>query len=138
MQFKAIFTFIAAGLSLVSATKPEDVDSTTTSTQTSTMTMTLTVTQCAPGVSNCPGAWPGKNQTATVPSWHHSNSTTVIVIPTGSGGGGGSPTAVKTTGAGVIPTKSAPSPVATGAASGLVFQSGLMLGVLGAGVALLA
>lgn len=135
MQFKAIFTFIAAGLSLVSATKPEgDVDSTTTSTQTSTMTMTLTVTQCAPGVSSCPGAWPGKNQTATVPSWHHSNSTTVVVVPTG-----GSPTAVKTTGfGGPLPTKSAPSPVATGAASGLVFQSGLMLGVLGAGVALLA
>lgn len=136
MQFKAIFTFIAAGLSLVSATKPEgDVDVTTTSTQTSTMTMTLTVTQCAPGVSSCPGAWPGKNQTATVPSWHHSNSTTVVVVPTG----GGSPTAIKTTGAGgVVPTKSAPAPVATGAASGLVFQSGLMLGVLGAGVALLA
>jgi hypothetical protein len=134
MQFKAIFTFIAAGLSLVSATKPEDVDSTTTSTQTSTMTMTLTVTQCAPGVSSCPGAWPGKNETATAPSWHHGNSTTVIVVPTG----GGSPTAIKTTGAGVVPTKSAPAPVATGAASGLVFQSGLMLGVLGAGVALLA
>jgi len=134
MQFKAIFTFIAAGLSLVSATKPEDVDSTTTSTQTSTMTMTLTVTQCAPGVSSCPGAWPGKNDTATVPSWHHDNSTTVVVVPTGDS----HPTPIKTTGAGVLPTKSAPPPLQTGAASGLVFQSGLMLGVLGAGVALLA
>ncbi|KAK1829842.1 hypothetical protein QBC39DRAFT_121510 [Podospora conica] len=134
MQFKAIFTFIAAGLSLVSATKPDDVDTTTTSTQTSTMTMTLTVTQCAPGVSSCPGAWPAKNHTATVPSWHHDNSTTVVVIPTG-----GSPTAIITGPAGgVVPTKSAPAPVATGAASGLVFQSGLMLGVLGAGIALLA
>jgi hypothetical protein len=137
MQFKAIFTFIAAGLSLVSATKPEDVDSTTTSTQTSTMTMTLTVTQCAPGVSSCPGAWPGKNQTATVPSWRHDNSTIVTVVPTGT-----HPTAIKTAPAGgaggAAPTKGAPAPAVTGAASGLVFQSGLMLGVLGAGVALLA
>jgi len=125
MQFKSIFTFVAVGLSLVMAD-----DETTTST--STMTQTVTITQCNPTATSCPGhstttPYPVTNSTVSVhPSVYHNSSSIVIYTS--------KPTLVQTTG----PSKSTTTAVATAGASGLFLQSGLLLTVLGAGMAIVA
>lgn len=122
MQFKSIFAFAAVGLSMVMA---ED-DETTTSTQ--TQTQTVTITQCNPTATGCPGyttSYPVMNSTISAsPSGYHNSSVIVITKPT----------LTQTP----VPTKPTTSAVATGGASGLFLQSGLLLTVLGAGMAIVA
>jgi len=133
MQFKSIFTILAAGLSLVMANAPaEDEDITTTST--STMTMTVTITECNPTATDCPaGHWPKPNSTVSAqPTWVHHNASS-WAVPTHK------PTAIETSVIVVTPTKAKTStPIPTSGAAGLFIQSGLMLSLLGAGVALVA
>jgi hypothetical protein len=156
MQFKSFFTVLAAGLSMVAAQSAEG-DITTTQTSTLTQTQTVTITQCNPTVSNCPGftvssaSTSTETTTSTVTSWSFplSNSSSTV-----------GPTAVysskptfltsrpvitqtsfvdvpgtSSTGSAAAPSSSGP---VTAGAGGLFVQPALFLGVLGAGVALLA
>ncbi|KAB5580723.1 hypothetical protein GE09DRAFT_1083357 [Coniochaeta sp. 2T2.1] len=140
MQFKGIFTILAACASIVAAQ-----DGTTTST--STMTQTVTITQCNPSVTNCPGKTTSSSSSVVTPSssWSYplSNSTvsagptsypntTVIVSPTKSTS---TSVVIATTGS---PTKTGPATLPTSGARALIAQSGLLMGVLGAGIAILA
>jgi hypothetical protein len=144
MQLTSIFTFLAVGLSFVAAT--ED----TTTTSTSTMTKTVTITQCNPTASNCPAQTESEypvstevsSSSAYVPSYPAYNSTTAG--PTGYPNATATlqPTnsypAVTETSV-VIPTAAPTSTdVPASGSRGLFIQSGLMMGVLGAGIALLA
>ncbi|KAK4185520.1 hypothetical protein QBC35DRAFT_301118 [Podospora australis] len=150
MQFKSFFAVLAAGLSMVAAQGAEE-DITTTQTSTLTQTQTVTITQCNPTVSNCPGfvASSTETTTSTVTSWTFplSNSSSTV-----------GPTAVYSSKAtlltsrpvitqtsfvdvpGASSTGSGPasSSPATAGAGSLFIQPAILLGVLGAGVALLA
>lgn len=140
MQLTSIFTFLAVGLSFVAAT--ED-----TTTSTSTMTKTVTITQCNPTATNCPAQTESEYPVSTsssvyVPSYPAYNSTTAG--PTGypNATATHAPTnsypAVTETSV-VIPTAAPTSTdVPASGSRGLFIQSGLMMGVLGAGIALLA
>jgi len=158
MQFKSFFALMAAGLAFAA----EEIDQTLTST--STMTQTVTITQCNPTVSNCPGFTTTSSSTPSstiipttsseviittsspVPSYPVSNST-VPIGPTGGYSNSSSyvvpsskPPVFETSTVVVEPTQpnTAPSAIPTAAAAGVFVQSGLLLSVLGAGVALLA
>ncbi|KAK5658789.1 hypothetical protein OQA88_1601 [Cercophora sp. LCS_1] len=134
MQIKNIFTVLAAGLTLASATKPVDVEEDITTTSTSTMTQTVTITECNPTNTACPGYWPKTNSTSAAPTWFH--NATSWAIPTGTGKPAVIQTSIVSTAA---PTKPATTvPVTTSGANGLFLQSGLLLGIVGAGVALIA
>ncbi|KAK1755314.1 hypothetical protein QBC47DRAFT_402658 [Echria macrotheca] len=129
MQFKSIIAVLAASLSLAMA----DEDITTTSTQ--TLTKTLTITECNPSYTACPG-WKTNSSVSAAPTGWPSKNSTGWAYPTGT-----KPSTIETVPVVVVPTisKTAPTaPVATGAAGSLFVQSGLMLGLLGAGVALVA
>lgn len=134
MQFKNIFTVLAVSLSMVMA----EEESTTTST--STMTRTLTITQCNPTNTECAGysssvvtsssaSYPLSNSTVSVgPTAGFSNSSIII-----------SPTKSTVTHTSVVnPTQPPATTVPTGGAGGLAIQSGLLLAVLGAGMAIVA
>jgi hypothetical protein len=142
MQFTSIISILAACASLVAAQ-----DGTTTST--STMTQTLTITQCNPTVTNCPGRNTSTSTTSTSSSssvWSYplSNSTvsagptaypntTVVVVPTIKS------TSTSTVVATTSPGKTGPpTTLPTSGARALIAQSGLLMGVLGAGIAILA
>ncbi|KAK0731472.1 hypothetical protein B0H67DRAFT_564908 [Lasiosphaeris hirsuta] len=140
MQFKSIYTLLAFGLSLVMAD-----DETTTST--STLTQTVTITQCNPTVTDCPG-YPTTTSTSTLSSssswaWHLTNST-VPAGPTAGWSNSSSivviPTSHVTSIVQATPTKAttSTSSIPTSGASGLIMQSGLLLTILGAGMALVA
>ena len=153
MQFKSLFVALAAGLSVASAYETVSVDETTTST--STLYKTVTVTQCNPSISACPGyeaststtlssavqsSYPVYNSTSAVvyPTGGYSNHTSSIYYskPTASGPGGypiGTPAP-----SGTQPVSPPASSIAQGAAGSLVVQSGLLLSILGAGMAILA
>jgi len=144
MQFKSLFTILAAGLSMMVAAE-EDI--TTTETSTLTQTQTVTITQCNPTISNCPGhtTTSTSTSTSTLTTWTFplSNST----IPVG-------PTAtskltlitsrpvITQTSIVEVPEPSSPAAttsIATAGAGGLLVQpAAVLLGVLGAGMALLA
>lgn len=139
MQLRSIFTILVASAAMAMA---GDVDEDITTTSTSTMTMTVTITECNPTATDCPSYKPPKVNTTTSttsatpsahPTWYHKNETS-WAVPTQKG-----PTAIETSVV-VVPTKakSSGSAVPTSGASGLFLQSGLMLSLVGAGVALLA
>ncbi|GAB1310332.1 hypothetical protein MFIFM68171_00542 [Madurella fahalii] len=136
MQLKSIIAVLAAGLSMVAA----EVDSTTTSTQ--TLTKTVTITECNPTATNCPGRTETTTSTTTTWTFPLSNSTSTVG-PTASSSfilSSSRPVITGTSGQ-VIPTGSqtqAPTSIATAGAAGLFIQPALLLGALGAGVALLA
>lgn len=140
MQFKSIFAVLAAGLTFVSATKPAEVidipgDQDITTTSTSTMTQTVTITECNPTNTACPGYLPKTNSSSyAAPTWFH--NATSWAVPTGTG----KPTVIQTSVVStVVPTKPATtSPLTTSGANGLFLQSSLLLGLVGAGVALIA
>ncbi|KAK3383220.1 hypothetical protein B0T24DRAFT_604200 [Lasiosphaeria ovina] len=138
MQLKSLFVILATGLmSMVAADALGDE----TTTSTSTMTKTVTITSCNPTVTDCPArtstsvpVYPLSNSTSSAGPTAYSNSTSSFVIYTSS------PAPTGTPGGSSTPTKSttATSSLATGGAGSLFVQSGLLLSVLGAGVALLA
>lgn len=137
MQFKNIIAILAAGLSMVAA----EIDSTTTSTQ--TLTKTVTITECNPTATNCPGRTETTTSTTTTWTFPLSNSTSTVG-PTVSSSyilSSSRPVVTGTEGQ-VIPTGSQTVPTTTGittaGAGGLFIQPALLLGALGAGVALLA
>ncbi|KAK1769740.1 hypothetical protein QBC33DRAFT_513221 [Phialemonium atrogriseum] len=146
MQLSSIFTLLAAGLAFVAAEEG-------TTTSTSTMTKTVTITQCNPTLTDCPArstsapsysassirSFPLSNSTSTAypTAYYNTSSTyvapssypvvtqTYVVVPTASESESASASSTATT-------------VPQSGAGGLLVQSGLLLGVLGAGVALLA
>ncbi|KAH8878658.1 hypothetical protein GQ53DRAFT_82491 [Thozetella sp. PMI_491] len=140
MQITRIFAVLATGLAFAAA--QDDIETTTTSTQ--TLTQYVTITKCNPTVTNCPArtnsstvapttssVWSySKNSTVSSGPTAYPNSTSTYVAPT-------SKTPVTQTTA-VSPSKSSATTVPTGAAGSLFVQSGLMAGVLGVAVALLA
>jgi hypothetical protein len=102
--------------------------------------MTVTITECNPTATDCPFYKPPMVNTTTAsatpsahPTWYHKNETS-WAVPTHKG-----PTAIETSVV-VAPTKAKPSgsAIPTSGASGLFLQSGLMLSLVGASVALLA
>lgn len=159
MQFKSIFAVMAASLSMVAAQSAEG-DITTTQTSTLTQTQTVTITQCNPTVSNCPGF----SASSTIPTISSIETTTSTVttwsFPLSNSSSTVGPTAVYSSkptfltsrpiitqtsfvdvpgvsSTGGLSTPSPSGPVTAGA-GGLFVQPALFLGVLGAGVALLA
>ncbi|TLD29357.1 hypothetical protein PspLS_03778 [Pyricularia sp. CBS 133598] len=117
-----------------------------TTTSTSTMTRTITITQCNPSITNCPGrntstSAPAAPTTSIVTS---ANLTSAMPTPSKNSTGYVQPTlSPKTTTAVVVLPSGAPQPPAatvppTGAGTSVFVQSGLMLGVLGAGIVILA
>lgn len=124
MQFKSLFVILAAGLSVAMAGEEKD----TTVTSTSTQTRTLTITECEPSNTACPGYWT-KNSTVSAHPTYSKNSTD-WAYPTG-----GKVTETKPIA--TSPAKTT-APIPTAGAGGLFVQSGLLLGVLGAGIALVA
>jgi hypothetical protein len=143
MQIKGIVAVVAAGLSLVAAQ-----DETTTST--STLTQTITITKCNPTVTNCPARNTSTSTSSTTWSFPLSNSTstagptgpTAVYNSTSYSLPASTPLVTETAVVTTTPTKSgstgAASTVSVSGARGLMVQSGLLLGVLGAGVAFLA
>ncbi|RKU42124.1 hypothetical protein DL546_003886 [Coniochaeta pulveracea] len=161
MQFKSIFVAVfAAGASIVAAQQ----DDTTTST--STMTQTVTITSCNPTITNCPGRTSSTSSTsstlAIITTSSSSSSSTASSTPSASPSTWSYPLSNSTTVAGptaysntttfvaptlststsvvIIPTTtgSSPSTVPTSGAGALFAKSGLLMGVLGAGIAILA
>jgi hypothetical protein len=141
MLASSLFSLLA-GAAVVAAQYPTD-DQTTTSTM--TMTATVTITKCNPTNTNCPAYSETSTSTSTssseVISYPIYNTTvsegptgypnTTIAKPTGY--------TTQTTYVGVTPTKSGGGvTVPTSAASGLFLQSGLLLGIVAAGVTFLA
>ncbi|KAK0633074.1 hypothetical protein B0T14DRAFT_560699 [Immersiella caudata] len=130
MQIKGIFTILAATASLAMAGDVEDV----TLTSTSTMTRTVTITECNPTATDCPsGNWGKPNSTVSAhPTWYHKNESS-WAVPTQK------PTIIETAVVTAAPSKSkTPGAVETSGSNTLFVQSGLLLSLLGAGVALLA
>ncbi|KAK3398010.1 hypothetical protein B0T20DRAFT_480217 [Sordaria brevicollis] len=161
MQIKSILTVLATGLSMVAAQEAAD----TTMTSTATMTLTVTITSCNPTVSNCPGATTTSTSsvetssvvltTSSAAPIETSSSSSIVVVPSSSSLSWSFPQVNSTTLAGptasqpvfVTSTQSAivtasepasPSAPVTGGAAGLTAQSGLVMGVLALGAALLA
>ena len=143
MQITNIFfTLLATAATMVAA---QDTITTGTTTSTFTLTRTVTITSCNPSVTYCPGrntttttsstsssAWyPVSNSTTSAGPTAYTN-TTVWVYPTS--------TPVQTTVVEVSPTTpSAPAATVTGSGAGSLFvQGGLLMSVVGAGIALLA
>lgn len=129
MHYTSIATVLAACLSLAVAD---------TTTSTSTLTKTITITQCNPTVTNCPGRansttstwYPVSNSTSAAATAVYSNTTTAYVAHTSTAG------AVLTLSASSAPTGG--NTVTTSGGNGLFVHSGLLLGAVGAGLALLA
>ena len=163
MQFKSILAVVATGLSMVAAQEAAD----TTMTSTATMTLTVTITSCNPTVSNCPGATTTSSSsvetssvvltTSSAAPVETSSSSSIVVIPTTSSTLSWSfPQVNSTTLAGPtassafitstqspivtasVPAGASPSAPVTGGAAGLAAQSGLLMGVIALGAALLA
>ncbi|KAK0670352.1 hypothetical protein QBC41DRAFT_345537 [Cercophora samala] len=147
MQFKTFFTVLAAGLTMMVAAE-EDI--TTTETSTLTQTQTVTITQCNPTISNCPGhtTTSVETSTSTLTTWAFplSNST-VTAGPTASSKFTLVTSRPVVTQTSIVevdePTGTTPSPaessVVEGGAGGLLASPvTVLLGVLGAGIALLA
>ncbi|KAM7224455.1 hypothetical protein V8F06_000236 [Rhypophila decipiens] len=152
MQIKNIILCLATSFAVAMADDYVTASSDETTTSTSTLTKTVTVTQCNPTISACPGYEASTTAPASsssiVKSYPVLNSTSSVVYPTGGYSNHTSsfytaPTSagypVETTGA--TPTYPAQPPASSiaEAGSGSVFvHSGLLLGIVGAGVALLA
>ncbi|CAP69269.1 uncharacterized protein PODANS_1_9350 [Podospora anserina S mat+] len=148
MQFKSFFTVLAAGLTMMVAAE-EDI--TTTETSTLTQTQTVTITQCNPTISNCPGhtTTSVETSTSTLTTWTFplSNST-ISVGPTATSKFSIITSRPVVTETSIVevpeePTGTTPAPaessVVEGAAAGLAASHAtVLLGVLGAGIALLA
>ncbi|KAK0729055.1 hypothetical protein B0T21DRAFT_385177 [Apiosordaria backusii] len=148
MQFKSFFTILAAGLTMMVAAE-EDI--TTTETSTLTQTQTVTITQCNPTISNCPGhtTTSTSTSTSTLTTWTFplSNST-ISVGPTATSKFTLITSRPVITQTSVVevpeePTGTAPpvseTSIATAGAGGLLAQpAAVLIGVLGAGIALLA
>ncbi|AEO70292.1 14fcb5d2-2364-4a3f-add8-e75531ce234b [Thermothielavioides terrestris] len=143
MQFKSIVAVLATGLSFVAAVEP---DSTTTSTQ--TLTKTVTITQCNPTVTNCPARTSTTTTTTTSWSFPLYNSTSSVgptasapFIPSSSAPVV-APTVIPSSAGGQAPSANPTAPgstaIPTGGAGSLFVQPALLLGAIGAGVALLA
>lgn len=146
MQFKSLLALLATSLTLVSAQDAgaDQADITTTSTQ--TMTRTVTITECNPTATNCPGRTSTLTETSTTWTFPLSNSTssTATAGPTA-----GISSSFIVPSASSKPTKSdegettpgetqPPASLPTGAAAGLFVQPMVLLGAVGAGLALLA
>jgi hypothetical protein len=132
MQFKSIFTILAAAVSLAMAGDVVEEDVTLTST--STMTRTITITECNPTATDCPGGnWGKPNSTVSAqPTWYHKNESS-WAVPTQK------PTVIETAVVTAAPTKAKTTgTIETSGSNTLFLQSGLMLSLLGAGVAILA
>ncbi|KAL8370748.1 hypothetical protein RB595_000887 [Gaeumannomyces hyphopodioides] len=134
-----------------------------TTTSTATMTRTITITSCNPEVSNCPGRTSSTTSSSSSTSTFVNTTTSSTIMSTSStyyptanltsafpvpSKNSTSymppvPTKIATASGGVslppAPTVTPPVTIPVGSAgSAVFFQSGLMLGLLGAGVAILA
>ncbi|EJT81494.1 hypothetical protein GGTG_01472 [Gaeumannomyces tritici R3-111a-1] len=131
-----------------------------TTTSTATMTRTITITTCNPEVSNCPGRTSSTSSSSSISTavntttssvmstsstyYPTANLTSAFPVPSKNATSymPHAPTKIVTTGGTSLPpaptlTPPVTLPVGSGG-SAVFFQSGLMLGLLGAGVAILA
>ncbi|EHA48928.1 hypothetical protein MCOR27_003782 [Pyricularia oryzae] len=130
---------------VATAVTAQTTEGLSTTTSTSTMTRTVTITQCNPSITNCPGR-NTSSTTAAAPTTIVSSANLTSAMPTPSKNSTGyvQPTlSPKTSTAGVVLPSTAPQPPVatvppTAAGTSVFVQSGLMLGVLGAGIAILA
>ncbi|KAK0656645.1 hypothetical protein B0T16DRAFT_42273, partial [Cercophora newfieldiana] len=129
MQFKSIFIVAASAAMAMAGDVEEDI----TTTSTSTMTRTVTITECNPTATECPGNWSKPNSTISAkPTWYHGKNESSWAVPTQK------PTVIETIAVTATPTKAKTTTVPTSGANALFLQSGFMLSLLSAGVALLA
>jgi len=133
MQIKSIFMIAASAVMAMAGDMAGDMEEDITTTSTSTMTRTVTITECNPTATDCPsGNWGKPNSTVSAhPTWYHKNESS-WAVPTQK------PIVIETAVVPAAPTKAKQSSLPTSGADALIFQSGLMLSLLGAGVALLA
>ncbi len=145
---------LAAAATGVSAQYYASDSSTTTSTL--TQTQTVTITKCNPTYTDCPAAYPTStssssashiyypvyNASASAYPTAYYNSTTYAAptggYPVSTPLGRGAPVPFGPTYSASTTPAAAPTVVASGAQAGPFLQSGLLLAVVGAGVALLA
>jgi hypothetical protein len=152
MQLTSIVAVLAAGLSLAVAQAADPVTGTTSST--TTIYQTVTVTRCNPEVTNCPASTPSASPTlspvvhnavnttssmTTSTTFYSAHNSTRSAGPTGTGHFTNATSSTRSSNSpGSTGTDSSASPIPTAGAAGRFVQTSLMLGLVAAGVAILA